>query len=1443
MFLLKRNVLLNYLLLSVILLLPFTTYSQSLVINEFMGSNSIVENHLGRYDAWIEIKNNGETLENLGQYYLSNDSLNKTAHKLPEKIVKPGEYVIVWLSGLVNIKSEVHVPLRGVDVSNHLVLTSESQSHTFRFSSYPFHNQSIGRFEAYPDDRLLIFSSNQISPGSENFIPSFWEKKANYTAFRPKDSVPNACVFFQGRYWTLEGWGNQSNGLTYSKSELWSSPDGLNWSLVDPDPVYHPFSAFTVFKDTLWAFGDTIRFSLDAVNWQTAQESFPGGLLARVTIFNDTLWTVKGRTVAFSANGKNWTVTTNEAPWTNREAPGLVAFNNKLWLIGGGFGYGTSEPISYRSDVWSTVNGIDWDLVTSDAGWPPRYWHVNFVFDNKMWMIGGWNYEGFFTEIHRGNKSDTWYSSDGVTWEELPARDGWEARHAPFVIASDSTVLISSGYGRKIYNDVWTLTSRVYYSKPTGELSDLSTWGSRSDGSGDPPPNFSQDRQILVVSNRTTVDLNSSLQLDGIGAKLIIGSYDSPIDFHVTALGGIAAHVDILNRSTFTSNSKQLPKFNSLDPESTVILDLDIDSLQLPVAHYGNLTIAGTTRAILNDNIKIEGQLTIRDNATLSVLSDKCITSYGNIQLTGVAADKQINIKVAGTSTQHINVGKDSYHVINSLEIDKPSGSLFLSGGLDFPTFDSEEAKNLAFNLYLEELDSVVSLSTLVLKEGTLNVTNSLLQFDNLIGGGIESYLVTHGNSYVVRLIEMGESKLFPIGFTDLSTPADITNLGTTNLFAINLQRRDSLEDIVYSIGQKWDVRTNSVELDYTLQLTWNDNDEGDLFESSNSIIRLLASPPTLPVLKPDTTWRQDNLNRIRARLQERGTFYLESLNKPCGKSRRSAVALDSAHFIYGDSVQISNFFETKPHSISLDNSTLSVTDSLLIAVDTGEANLTVVYNEDETFCEFEYQCKVVVTKRTLVADAGNYRKAYNEPNPQLSIRYNGFTQGDDILDIDHAPEFVTNVENVDAGTYVLYLSGGMDNHYEITYDTGTFIIEKGRPHLLKYEAEMSYGDRFETGTIINTNKVDSVVSKSGLISLQDNALVCLGAGSDVVKIYAAESKNFFALEDSLKIKANKKTLSATPRSRTKVYKEPDNFEITYHGFIDGDSSDVIDELPQFEKSFTDSSSGTYALSLIGGFDDNYNIVGQIGSLVISKRALSAKPNRAVKVYGDEDPMFTMLYSGFAFNESAEMLDQEPVIERSSASNDAGVYTLHPSGGDDDNYFFVYDTAALVVAKRELTVSIKSAMRKFSQTDPHFEILYDGFVFSDSEIVLDNIPKVEDFQGRSVGEYELRPIVGLDNNYLLIAETSSLKIIRDDIPPPLYPNPATDHVYITIQEGVTNDFLLVLLDHLGQNNPIHKIEQISGTKLRIDVGKLAAGHYVILYSNGSTRQSFKLIIK
>jgi hypothetical protein len=81
-------------------LIPVSTCSQSIVINEIMASNKVtIQDMDGDFSDWVELYNHGEDSVNLEGWGLSDTQEDPYRWTFPARMIKPGEYLLVWASG------------------------------------------------------------------------------------------------------------------------------------------------------------------------------------------------------------------------------------------------------------------------------------------------------------------------------------------------------------------------------------------------------------------------------------------------------------------------------------------------------------------------------------------------------------------------------------------------------------------------------------------------------------------------------------------------------------------------------------------------------------------------------------------------------------------------------------------------------------------------------------------------------------------------------------------------------------------------------------------------------------------------------------------------------------------------------------------------------------------------------------------------------------------------------------------------------------------------------------------------------------------------------------------------------------------------------------------------------------------------------------------------
>lgn len=279
---------------------------------------------------------------------------------------------------------------------------------------------------------------------------------ASKGGFPPRDSSPNAALRYKSRYWIFSGWGNYGHDIWHSVSEVYNSEDGVNWNLINQNPPYSPYSSFLVFQNRIWAIGPKSYSSSNGVDWKPEVLEFSN--TKKALSFGGAIYGLIDQRVLKSLDGKSWTTINDNVPWgPDRKEPGFLVHENRLFVVGG-----TNEPkgglFEYKNDVWSSLDGKTWDLLTESAPWEPRRWHNTISHSGKLWVINGLN-SNLWPE-GCGNVADIWFSESGIFCEKFKPPNIWAARHASYVLPFDSdSFIIAAGYGTcgidYMYSDVW----------------------------------------------------------------------------------------------------------------------------------------------------------------------------------------------------------------------------------------------------------------------------------------------------------------------------------------------------------------------------------------------------------------------------------------------------------------------------------------------------------------------------------------------------------------------------------------------------------------------------------------------------------------------------------------------------------------------------------------------------------------------------------------------------------------------------------------------------------------------------------------------------------------------------------------------------------------------------------------------------------------------------
>jgi len=144
-------------------------------------------------------------------------------------------------------------------------------------------------------------------------------------------------------------------------------------------------------------------------------------------------------------------------------------------------------------------------------------------------------------------------------------------------------------------------------------------------------------------------------------------------------------------------------------------------------------------------------------------------------------------------------------------------------------------------------------------------------------------------------------------------------------------------------------------------------------------------------------------------------------------------------------------------------------------------------------------------------------------------------------------------------------------------------------------------------------------------------------------------------------------------------------FTVSYTGFLNGDTTNVLSGAPSVTTSATTNSlPGAYAIIITNGTLNATNYVFSFvnGTLTVNPAILTVTANNTVRYYGETNPVFTVRYSGFVLNQDTNVLGGAPnTTTPATLSSSYGTYPIVVASGTltASNYDFAFVNGTLTV--------------------------------------------------------------------------------------------------------------------------------------------------------------------
>ncbi|WP_305983281.1 beta strand repeat-containing protein, partial [Roseivirga thermotolerans] len=334
----------------------------------------------------------------------------------------------------------------------------------------------------------------------------------------------------------------------------------------------------------------------------------------------------------------------------------------------------------------------------------------------------------------------------------------------------------------------------------------------------------------------------------------------------------------------------------------------------------------------------------------------------------------------------------------------------------------------------------------------------------------------------------------------------------------------------------------------------------------------------------------------------------------------------------------------------------------------------------------------LTVNKAILTATAEDKSKTYGEANPALSISYAGFVNGDDETAITQPTASTTADAGSDAGTYAITLNGGAADNYTLVTVNGTLTIEKATLTATADDKSKTYGEANPAFTITYAGFVngddETAVATEPTASTTADETSNVGVYDIVLSGGSANNYSLSTVNGTLTIE--KAILTATAEDKSKTYGEENPaLSISYAGFVNGDDETAITQPTASTTADAGSDAGTYAITLSGGAADNYSLTTVNGTLAIGKATLTATADDKERAVGQENPEFTISYTGFVNGDDKSEIDTEPTASTTAdETTAAGTAAIVLSGGSDNNYSFNLVEGTLTIVQASFVTSV-----------------------------------------------------------------------------------------------------------------------------------------------------------
>ena len=353
------------------------------------------------------------------------------------------------------------------------------------------------------------------------------------------------------------------------------------------------------------------------------------------------------------------------------------------------------------------------------------------------------------------------------------------------------------------------------------------------------------------------------------------------------------------------------------------------------------------------------------------------------------------------------------------------------------------------------------------------------------------------------------------------------------------------------------------------------------------------------------------------------------------------------------------------------------------------------------------------ITRAGVTVTAEAKTKIYGDLDPVFTATLSGLKNGDAATVISYT---LGREPGEDVGSYAIMPTGAaVQGNYELNFVSANLDIMRASLLVTAETKTKVYGDADPEFTAIVTGlkNGDEETVVSYVLSREEGETV----GTYVITVSGDSVQgNYDLVYTASVLEITRAVAVVTAEGKTKVYGDADpDFTATVTGLRNGDEATVISYSLSRESG---ENVGSYDIIVSGeAIQGNYELSYVPATLDITRAAAIVTAETKTKIYGEADPVFTVVVTGLKNGDEANVINCN--LSREDGEQ-VGTYVIFVSGDPmQGNYELLYVNDTLTISPALLTITLVD-----SKT-------YDGTVLITSY----NTPDAVSATGLALGDY------------------------------------------------------------------------------------------------------------